>query len=263
MTPKLSRRNVGCRNASNPVATPQKRTSRTSGSAWASKTSSRAQNRICGYCGAHVSTDDIQLDHFRPKAEVTREILSAGQETPGLVNMEGRRLLPQKGIQPAWWWLAYEWDNFVAACAVCNKKWKRTLFPARNATYEPPREHEQDDPLLLNPFDLADPLEHFDYDELGAIGERTDQGKATIETCGLDRPSLVQERFNTLKPCLDVLEDLRRPDLPKDYREDLKGRIRCMGAWDRPFASAVRALTSRAGWTWDTEPRSHITPDTP
>lgn len=64
------------------------------------------QGRVCAYCGADLGEAGIDVDHFRPKGSVDGESTSGG-----------------------YWWLAYEFSNYLLSCIVCNQKCKRNRFP--------------------------------------------------------------------------------------------------------------------------------------
>ena len=115
----------------------------------------------CAYCEAPTSVVAFgDVEHYRPKS--------------------------------SYWWLAYCYDNYLAACQLCNQKFKRDDFPIQNRKMRSPvirrdtidayitskagtiapnplnqdevddfiREHKQERPLLLNPY-FDDPAEYF------------------------------------------------------------------------------------------------------
>ena len=115
----------------------------------------------CAYCEAPtlvVAFGDV--DHYRPKS--------------------------------SYWWLAYCYDNYLAACQLCNQRFKKDAFPTQNRKMGSPtirrnttddyiaakagsiapdplnknqvnafiRLHQQERPLLLNPY-FDDPAAYF------------------------------------------------------------------------------------------------------
>lgn len=214
-----------------------------------------AQRLICGYCGDKLTSAVPPLEHYRPVSEATRQVdpTSPGQERPELTRLQGRRLLPAPPHRPGYWWTAYAWENFIAACERCNK-WKTTLFPL--AADMPPAPTNGEVPLLLNAFELGPggPGAHLEYDEQGQIRERTPQGQATIDTCGLDRVSLATRRRMHLQPLLWLMEDVARHRREPDADpEGARGRARTLweaGQWDQPFAGLVRSVTEQRGISW-------------
>lgn len=148
---------------------------------------SQAQHGRCGFCECHV-TDTGQVEHFAPKLAVGT-LVAAGREVSRCSNVRGRRV---DHAFSGYWWLAYEWTNWLFACERCNTAWKKTLFPVGSPRTVAPRRGAQEVRLLLNPFSGADPIRHLTFDSLGQVAPRkkSRKGAATIETCGLDRESL-------------------------------------------------------------------------
>jgi hypothetical protein len=134
----------------------------------------------CGYCEAyvkHVGSGDVE--HYRPKAEVT-----------GDKNHRG------------YYWLAYEPNNYLPACELCNRPAKKNNFPiSQNSmrAYRPEDAIEKEEPLLLNPyFDrFSDHLKFVPspQEENGGytIGI-TERGKTTIQVLRLNRSEHVERR---------------------------------------------------------------------
>ena len=71
----------------------------------------------------------------------------------------------------------------------------------------PPVEDEDETPLLLHPFGAEDPVDHLRFNELGEICGITDEGKATIEVCGLWRESLRDARSEKAELAYDHMRD--------------------------------------------------------
>ena len=165
---------------------------------------SAKQHGRCGYCEARViGSQNGDVEHFYPKAEV--HILdphNPGREADHLSNVSGRKSL--RVISTGYWWKALEWDNYLLSCTVCNSKWKKNFFPVEPAdqTLEDrarPARNIQEVPLLLNPLSEEDPADHLAYELEGTIHGQTEMGLATIQTCGLWRPSLVSARRPILR----------------------------------------------------------------
>ncbi len=98
------------------------------------------QGRACAFCGRELPEGDRgDVEHFRPKGR-----LSENKEHGG------------------YWWLAYEFDNYVLSCRICNSSHKGSKFPLRTAnavwvTYETRSRLPREARLLLDPG--ADPME--------------------------------------------------------------------------------------------------------
>ncbi len=142
----------------------------------------------CGYCEQRVETySRPSLEHHRPFG------LAQGKD--------GRT------DQSHYSWLAYEWDNMVAACQDCRKR-KQNLFyidGARgpvNATIAELRSAENS--LLLDPcFD--DPAKHLRFGSDGRVDHLSTKGQETISLLSLNRRELIDARHRALRETVDRL----------------------------------------------------------
>lgn len=71
------------------------------------------QQRRCAYCERPIGLDGNPVEHFRPKREAHRD--------GGVVDPD------------RYWWLTWNWENLVLACATCNAL-KRNHFPLEPGT---------------------------------------------------------------------------------------------------------------------------------
>ncbi len=228
-----------------------------------------AQHAKCAFCECRVDTHAWPLDHFAPKSRVD-ELVSAGSETAtGAVH--GRHLRGQHPV--GYWYLAYVWTNYLAACFNCSTRWKKTLFPTSPPAAPSPGGAAR--PLVLNPFCGPDPELHLRFDQDGLIHPRSGSayGFETIRVCGLDRTTLnghrkrtamstdtaldqvlqlALARTGTIGWWLDWLRSLTAPDalhagtarsLVRDHLAAQLGAYRVAGAAD------VGGLLARAGVT--------------
>lgn len=157
----------------------------------------RHQHGKCCYCERSdlPPKREPDLEHFRPKSEVT--------EDPS---------------HPGYWWLAYEWENYLISCKWCNQEIKKTQFPLKNPSariqtpnnYKMPDEYlaelEQEQPLLLDPYDQkTDPEDHIDYEwddsqidsfhNLVKAKGKTVEGRATVDKLtGLNASNVMEGR---------------------------------------------------------------------
>ncbi len=159
-----------------------------------------AQHNKCGYCELEVIAGQPgDVEHYRPKAIITR-LLARGTEQMNSASVKGRKVKEVSAV--GFWWLAYDWDNYLLSCRTCNSPWKVNLFPFDEANpVVPPTEATPNTALLLNPFGPEDPIDHFMFDTIGAIAPRDDSkfARATIDVCGLDRKALTQRRSKLAK----------------------------------------------------------------
>jgi len=151
----------------------------------------RAQYNKCAYCESKfLSTSYGAVEHYRPKGAV----------------QQARR---QRKEYPGYYWLAYDWNNLLFICTVCNTK-KGELFPLTNDSGRA-RNHLDDirmeQPLLLNPT-IENPRDHIRFRE-GAPVFFTEIGRITIQVLDLERGDLDEarrERLTELKRLRDIIE---------------------------------------------------------
>lgn len=151
-----------------------------------------AQNKgKCAYCETRISTGyPGDVEHFRPKAYcqpigLPSSLNDLGGKSPG------RKTGPKT---QGYWWLAYEWTNYVYSCNRCNSIWKKNQFPITGPRATCKKNISTEKALLINPFE-TDPATHFDFDpNTGQIRGLTPEGIATIEVCGLNRHTLDVDR---------------------------------------------------------------------
>ena len=219
-----------------------------------------AQRNKCGYCEIIViGSHDGDVEHYAPKSELA--VLGAdsktwGAEAPNSSRVRGRK--PQTLSPSGYWWRAYDWSNYLLACAVCNQKWKGTIFPViepPNRTL-PPAAAVTERSLLLSPFAGAKPAKHLRFnDKNGSVetlnGSR--YGTETIKTVGLDRPSLRFAREPFVSDAYQALRELADAQIAneaEDVTRALRDLVR-MGNDKRQFAGAVRIVVEQAlGTTW-------------
>lgn len=150
-----------------------------------------AQKKKCAFCESlirHVSYGAVE--HFRPKA--------------GYKQRKGDTLK-----RPGYYWLAYDWDNLLFCCQLCNEQFKQNHFPlrlGRNRARSPADSLSSEEPLLINPA-VLDPAVHitFHRERAVAVGDSL-LGKSTIRLLGLNRSELKEARIR----CLESLKRLLR-----------------------------------------------------
>ncbi len=102
-----------------------------------------AQGRACAYCGCALPRNDRgDVDHFRPKSSVRGERAHGG-----------------------YWWLAYDFTNYLLSCRICNSTLKSDRFPIRTGckrcTFDIRDRLVEEQRLLLHP--LTDPIDNWLY----------------------------------------------------------------------------------------------------
>ena len=138
-----------------------------------------AQHHKCCFCEAkvtHVAYGDVE--HFRPKA--------------------GYRQKPGDPLErPGYYWLAYDWDNLLFACQICNQRYKRNLFPLtdpRNRASSHHQNHNGEAPVFIDP-SQTDPERFITFRaEIPYAINGNLRGEQTIPALGLDRANLTTHR---------------------------------------------------------------------
>jgi uncharacterized protein (TIGR02646 family) len=191
-----------------------------------------AQKGKCAYCETVNPRSHDVVEHYRPKS-------GWRQTKTDVLN------------KPEYFWLAYDWQNLLFACDLCNDAGhKQNLFPLSNpanrATAHNP-DITQEDPLLLNPYD-TDPNDHIEWQrDVPRAKNHSECGAETIRTFGidLDQDLLDQRRdyINFMEELLTIVEGLS----PKSQkRVASRGVFRQRLQDDAPYAAMIREnLTDR------------------
>lgn len=195
----------------------------------------------CAYCETRVRGGYAgSVEHYRPKAGVV-VFARRGNRKDGAGAPPRRRVRTR--IRPGYWWLAYEWSNWLYACDRCNA-WKGGQFPiqGRRRRLRPGMEAGEHG-TIINPF-VRDPAPHFGFDESGRIHGLTRDGRDTIAACGLDRESLVHERARVAAGVRTLIDDYELA-LRSDNELARMQMLRQMHAYcrdDAPYAGMCRYL---------------------
>ena len=173
-----------------------------------------AQHGKCCYCESKFrGTSYGAVEHFRPKGAVR-----TGHGMPRL--------------HPGYYWLAYEWENLLVSCEVCNTS-KETLFPLMDESRRARSHHDPIDgeaPVFVDPAS-EDPADHIRFRRAEVV-HRTDRGLRTIKGFGLRRNELEtarEEHLELLEALYAVtmeLDDEVAPASVEAARELLSEKIR-------------------------------------
>ena len=140
-----------------------------------------AQHGKCCFCERKIGGEG-DVEHFRPKA--------------GFCQGEGHPL-----ERPGYYWLAYEWDNLLLACPICNQRFKRSLFPLLDPAKRARNHHgdlTQERPLFIHPA-KEDPARFIGFrQEVPYAIRGSRRAKETIKALGLNRENLTEERRDHL-----------------------------------------------------------------
>lgn len=208
----------------------------------------------CGYCEMKL-TSLGQLDHFAPKGGV-----KTGRAVEDPETRKTTERIDGPVFERGYHWKAYDWDNYVLSCERCNVGFKRQFFPVAPIRRGQPRPECEETPLLLNPYEGPDPAVHLSFDATGGVSPIDEScfGTATIETVGLDRQLLQEERREIAKLVEPRIKSFARriknadEDDDKAVIEALAGLVK-LGAPAKRHAAVTRALIAHhAELTWDT-----------
>ena len=198
----------------------------------------QAQDGKCAYCEFMVAGGAYgDVEHFRPKAAV---------DEMGVVTTRGEprdRQLTRTWDQ-GYWWLAFDWNNLLLCCQICNETWKGAVFPARTPSggrhRVVPGRSRRERVLLLNPFDVADVSPHITFTPLGQVQGLTDEGRNTIAACGLFRPALLTQRATLRTQVVNLLSIASRGDAQSV--QEVLDNLELIGGNAAPYAGAVRSF---------------------
>lgn len=215
---------------------------------------SAAQHGRCGFCEQKVIGGQFgDVEHFRPKGEIWKlkdDPATWGVERPHLSTLEGRKHDTVRTT--GYWWLAYEWSNYLLCCSTCNSVYKASFFPVVDDEYaDGPQSNRRERPLLLNPFSGPRPETHLDYDEIGTVVARNDSriGRTTIVYLGLNRAALREERMQIAMRVMRAIRDLLAGS--EELRRRAVEDIHEMGRTGNMFAGMVRIMfRNNTGTTW-------------
>lgn len=202
---------------------------------WCKQAFRSVQHDKCGYCERKL-VEPASIDHYRPKGALAR----LGGDGEARVVRDSRL---------GFWWLAFEWHNYVATCFDCNSA-KDCLFPVR----EIPRPaiptqlanavQYVDTPLLLSPYQVAGLPDHFDFLESGEIVGLTVEGTTTIRTLRLDAAKFTESRSNSAIRTYDATSRFLMSEADQLKREALQ-ELSDLGHPTREHAGMVRIIWER------------------
>lgn len=191
----------------------------------------RAQRGKCCYCESKAMP--FEVEHYRPKSAV-RQARGTPEQRPG------------------YYWLAYEWQNLLYSCVLCNQPredergdatGKGSLFPLADPTRRARSHHDdlaQEEPLLLDPYE-DDPEQHIAYSRFMPRG-RTPRGEATLAVLKLRGRSQLarpRDRWEQIQKRLERL--FGEPALPPEFQQECLEDLWEMAADGAEYAAMARA----------------------
>ncbi len=134
----------------------------------------KSQHGKCAFCESNVSSiSHGDIEHFRPKKYWVQN-----------------DRLGKKG--PGYYWLAYDFQNLLFSCQICNQRNKKNYFPIRRNENRCLNHHYSSNLVKEKPFFINPAIENpkFLIKFIGAEAKGIDKnhrGKKTIESLGLNR----------------------------------------------------------------------------
>lgn len=159
------------------------------------------QHYKCAYCEKKITDLTNDVEHFRPKTKCQQKKVNATAFI-------------------GYWWLAYTWENLLYSCSVCNRSYKKDIFPLEKPLQSNPtaKSVKTEKPLLINPV-LEDPAKYIVFNQNEILSKnKSRKGTRTISVLGLDRADLQDDlrlnRWNDFCLILDALNEVD-PSNPK------------------------------------------------
>ncbi len=183
-----------------------------------------AQHGKCAFCESRITHDQPgDVEHFRPKKGIAR----------------GKSL-----SRPGYYWLAYDWENLLFACALCNRRHKRNSFPLLPGSPKA-RSHvdvvSKEQPLFIHPANeepetMIGFRAHIPYARGGNI-----RARQTIQELGLKRKELMEVRAKHLARLRLLVEAASK--LPRgSVRAKIEKHLQEATHDSEPFSSMVRSF---------------------
>ena len=196
----------------------------------------------CAYCESPISgTQHGDLDHFRPKSEVTHADDSLVCLTDASTGEERHH--------PGYYWLAYHWRNLVPSCIGCNrpanlkdqKLGKRSRFPVEGQHARNEAELHNERPLLINPAE-EDPAPHLKVDlSTGYMQHLTTRGEMCVRIFGLNLRDLPDMRNQVMDQVRLLRIKLQHSDSKLELQADFD-KLKRLLEGRNGHAAAARAM---------------------
>ncbi|TAD96211.1 MAG: hypothetical protein EAZ97_14400 [Bacteroidetes bacterium] len=186
------------------------------------------QHNKCCYCesrllekSSHQKAGDVE--HFRPKNGYKQDILA------------------KEVSKSSYFWLAYDWDNLLFSCEVCNNKpYKENKFPLIDDSKRAKSHRNNlnlEEPYLINPA-KEDPEQHFTFRK-EFIFPKSVRASISIKILGLDRKGLNITRLEHLKTVETLAEFLDK--VPENLKKEIEENIKEHKKSSAKFAGMIRA----------------------
>ena len=152
------------------------------------------QHYKCAYCESRITKEYKDVEHYRPKSK--------------------------------YYWLGHDWNNLLYSCEICNRSYKKAIFPLKNEANRvtAPGSLDGEEPLIINPA-FEEPANHIRFNRHIMVGI-TEEGRETINMFQLnDRKVLLNDReqlFELYKREQIKLKIAEKLKLSADSEETIK-----------------------------------------
>jgi hypothetical protein len=206
-----------------------------------------AQFGKCGFCESNITKSGYgDVEHYYPKAEVWL-----------LSDTDGRRIKTVLSTF-GYWWLAYDWKNYLFACPKCNQKFKGSYFPVKQKArrlppnQRPTKKFPKETPLLLNPYGRVDPGKHLQLERTGVMTRKNHSrfGHETIRTCGLNRVELIRARGTIALRAFELVQSFGKRGNSRNL--SVLKDIYSLGRDAEEHVGMVREVFRDSGLNWET-----------
>jgi uncharacterized protein (TIGR02646 family) len=189
----------------------------------------KAQHQKCCFCERIIGKNG-DVEHFRPKGAYRQS--------------QGESLK-----YPAYYWLAYQWENLYLSCSSCNSRHKKNLFPLQDPSKRATNHNQRitkESPLFIdcgkeNPEDFIGFRAEYAY----AI-DGNKRGQTTIDYLDLNSDDLIEsrrQRLNDLRELNKILASaIENPQNQKlqELAGEIKVHLEASLADSAVFAAAAR-----------------------
>ncbi len=193
----------------------------------------KSQFGKCAFCENNViSVAYGDVEHFRPKKGYM-------QNTKDSLHYAG------------YYWLAYDWKNFLFSCAICNQREKKNLFPLIDP-HKRAKNHLSDirfeKPYFIDP-SQENPRFMIKFKGATAVGiDKNKRGKKTIEALNLNRKGengisdlfeLRNEHFELISAVYTISKKVAGPQITQNEIDKMKDLMRIHRNKTKRFSAMI------------------------
>ena len=192
----------------------------------------------CAYCETELHNHRGEIDHYRPKK--------------GIQDLDGNWIKIGKNKKhPGYYWLAYDWTNFLPLCIGCNRiraqYGKGNYFPLEEGLHAvKPSQVKGEKPSLLNPT-LDNPDDNLKFNEqTWVVAGTNNRGRVTEKIIGLNERQLPRLRADAARDAEREIYDAFARNLGAFVRvEDFQQTLKSLREKLRPYMKVRNLVFDR------------------